>query len=147
LRIEAALPDSAAAALVLINGKGELHVVKSQSTGEASLVYPDRMSVVPLSGSPGSEALLVISGSSPPTLEMLQSAWKTGEQPWPALSDYALIQMTESETSVLQSGRDLGDPKQKIDPSQVVQERIEQFRRKLRQAGFHCAGYVFAHSP
>ncbi len=146
LRIEALLPDSAAAALVLINSEGELSVVKSQSAGEPRLVYPDPKSAVPLTGSPGSEALLVISGTSPPTEETLQRAWMTTESTWPRLSDYALVQITDTNTSMLQTGRDLGDPRQKIDPAQVVQERIEQFRRNLRQAGFHCAGYVFAHS-
>jgi serine/threonine protein kinase len=147
LRFEALLPGSEAATLVLINAAGELRVVKAQAAGEVNLVYPDRASVVPLTGKPGSEALLVISGSSPPTIETLQAAWKSSEQAWPAISDYMLLQLTDNNVSIVQSGRDLGNPKQRIDPSQVVQDRVEHFRRKLRQAGFHCAGYVFAHSP
>lgn len=147
LRLEAMLPHAEAASLVLINSAGELRVAKSQAAGEASLVYPDRASVVPLAGSPGSEALLVISGSAPPTIEALRSAWESPDHSWPALSEYALLQITDEKTSLIQSGRDFGDPKQKIDPAQLVQDRIEQFRKKLRQAGFHCTGYVFAHSP
>lgn len=146
LRLAATHSSAEAAALVLINSAGELRILVAQPAGESSLIYPDRGAVVPLTGSAGSEALLIISGTKPPTLSILQATWQASGQSWPAVSEDALLEITDHKTWISQTGRDLGDPKQKIDPDQIVRERLEQFRQKLRQAGFHCLGYVFAHS-
>ncbi len=147
LRLLATLDESDAAAMVSINSAGELRLLKAQPSGDTSFVFPARDAVVPLTGSPGSEALLVISGSTSPTNESLQAAWKTAGHSWPALPEYALLELKDHKTSITQSGRDLGNPSQKLDPAEIVRERVDQFRQKLRHAGFHCAGYIFAHTP
>jgi serine/threonine protein kinase len=136
-----------AASLVLINGQGDMKLLREVRPQSATwnLAYPAEEFAAPLQGSPGTEgALVIVSQQSVPVDELAQ-LWAESGTDWPALPDHSILRVDEASIAVEQSGRDLGAAVRKADPELTVKLRLEEFRRLLAERGFRCAGLFFPH--
>ncbi len=148
LRIEATVPPRSIAVLLLINSAGELRMLKTypSSVTRETQSYPDARSAAPLTGQPGTEGVLLISGKTQPSADDLATWWRGTGTSWPQLPEYAILRVSDAAITVEQSGRDLGDPVRKSDPQQDIKNRLDEFRQHLRGRELHCDGLVFCHS-
>ncbi|QDU28301.1 Serine/threonine-protein kinase PK-1 [Anatilimnocola aggregata] len=148
LRLEASVPVGSRAAFCLINGQGEISLLKEYSSAEtvAKVAYPDIQSAAPLTGETGTECVLVISGDLIPAAEVLQGWWVKTDSRWPALSEYSVVHITAEIVTLEQSGRDLGAAVLKRDPEDVIRVRLDRFRQILLENSLRFDGLAFSHS-
>ena len=148
MRMEGEVPARSAAALVLINSAGELSILQEYTAASAvqPIVFPDAKSRVPLTGDPGSEGLLLVTGAEFPSADELKTWWRGTDTRWSPLPEFSVLRITESAVTIEAAGRDLGDPVRKSDPEGDVRNRLEDFRQILSRNGLQCNGLVFSHA-
>lgn len=147
LRVEATIPPKSAGLLLLLNSAGELQTLKDVPASSAAtpLVFPDGQSAAPLTGNPGTEAILLLTAAKLPSLAELQADWQSGAATWPSLPEFAIVRVTDAGTKIEQNARDLGHAVRKSDPEGDVKGRLEAFRRRLAEKNVRLEGYAFAH--
>lgn len=147
VRVEGEAVAGTAAMLVIINSTGELSILRqAESAAESqAIIFPDAKSVVPITGEPGTEGLLLLTGAKLPTPDELKTWWKSTDTQWPALPEYSVLRLTDTAVNSESGGRDLGDPVRKIDPEGRVRERLEVFRELLTRHELRFNGLVFSH--
>ena len=147
IRVEGESVAGSATVLVLINSAGELSVLRQiePAAKPQAIMFPDAKSVVPITGKPGTEGLLLITGPQLPTPEELKTWWKSTATTWPPLPEYSVLRVTDTAVTSEAAGRDFGDPVRKIDPEAQVRERLDTFRELLGRHELRFNGLVFPH--
>lgn len=131
VKIEVDAPLDTEVALVLWNSEGELTELGRLSADSRSrrFRYPvEEGTAVPLTGSPGTEVLLLV-GTRRGSLDLQElKATPPFNQPWPALPQDSVIRATARLVATVQGSRGLGKPQAVDDPEEAVQARLEQLR-------------------
>ena len=149
LSIESNIPAGLSVMLFAINGAGELQHVASlpkQPTARRWR-YPEAAdSTVPLTGSAGTECLVVIGQSAEAiSLEQIKAAW--GATPdWPGLPPSTVLRLAGTDVIREQVGRDLGPPGSTgLRPADQVAQTLERFARQLKPQYTLVEGLAFSH--
>ena len=149
LSIESNIPAGLSVMLFAINGAGELQPVASlpkQSTARPWR-YPEAAdSTVPLTGSAGTECLLLVGQSNEAlSLEQIQAAWGTTPD-WPRLPPSTVLRLAGTDVIREQVGRDLGPPRSTgLRPADQVAQTLERFARQLKPQYTLVEGLAFSH--
>ena len=149
LSIESNIPAGLSMMLFAINGAGQLQHVASlpeQSTAR-HWRYPEAAdSTVPLTGSAGTECLVVIGHSTGAiSLEQINAAWGTTPD-WPSLPPSTVLRLAGTDVIREQVGRDLGPPRSTgLRPADQVAQTLERFARQLKPQFTLVEGLAFSH--
>jgi hypothetical protein len=148
VRLQADARPGLHVALFWFSSEGQLtRVAEARAQPDRfALEYPsDPKMSAPLTGPPGTEAVLVCGRRSGPIgLDELLAAW--GEQtPWPELPRASVLRLMPEEVRVEQSGRALGEPQIRNDPEGEVRRRLEEVRSRLAPHFEFFEGLAFAH--
>ena len=149
VQVRVRVPAGTHATLFLLHGRGELRRLAEYPAADAvrEEVYPGAGKVVPLTGSAGTGFFFVVgSRGGPVTDEQIRGLWAGAEVP--ALPTDSVVRV-DSDRVRLEVGdrpRDVGAPEAVADPAEQVQQRLEEFRGRLRAAGVvYCDGLAFGH--
>jgi tRNA A-37 threonylcarbamoyl transferase component Bud32 len=133
-------------ALFLVNGKGELQLLREMKPGASGtrLVYPGESGAAPLSGPAGTDLLLALGRTDRPvTIEELRAVWPPGN--WPAMTPGGLVHVTRDEVKIEQSSRDFGAMRDRPDPDDEIRRRLARLREQLAGTVEYIDGVAFPH--
>ncbi|WP_010581791.1 serine/threonine protein kinase [Schlesneria paludicola] len=146
LEVTATIPPQMGAVLMLVTSENRVRQLKAfpPSLELQQIRYPDE-TLVPMTGNPGTEFLLILAGREPfPTATEIESFCQ--KEDWPRLPDYSILRLTPEELITEQIGKDFGAPTHARNPESLVRKKLEALRQYMKQ---HCQtfeGIAFSHS-
>ena len=135
--------------LFAVNGAGQLQPVASlpkQPTARRWR-YPEAAeATAPLTGSAGTECLLLIGQSAEAfSFEEIQAAWGTTAE-WPSLPPFTVLRLAGTDVIREQVGRDLGPPRSTgLTPADQIAQTLKRFALQLEPQFLMLEGLAFSH--
>lgn len=146
LRISATVPSSHFASLFVFTSEGQWKLLTQimPDTGVSrrdvkQFRFPqEENTAIPLSGAAGTEVVVLCSRPEKPILLPDLMGDNEGSQPWPKLPDLTVLQADLQGVSVVQQGRDFGQPVATPDSEWEVRSRLESLRARCE----HMPGFT-----
>lgn len=133
IQLVATIPPGVFSTVFLVSSTGQVRELASAEAAatEQTIRFPTgENQVVPLTGAPGTEVLLVC-GRRGSRVQAAELEALLRELPWPRLPEYSILRMTKDRVEVEQAGRDLGSPQTLPSPESVVRSHLDHLRQSL----------------
>lgn len=137
MRMQASVPANLNVALFLITKDGRVQRLAHRTASERDGVFrfpSETGKSVPLTGSPGTEILLVCgqqSGKKPIDVELIET-WSQRISAWPDLPELTILRMSQAGVIHEQRSRDFGPPTDQPDPEEIVIQQLDDLRHYLQ---------------
>jgi tRNA A-37 threonylcarbamoyl transferase component Bud32 len=142
--IRAEVPPGLHAALLLLSSEGKLEPLLQRGPGEALRFPVQKGKTVPVKGRTGTEVLLLCArASGPATVDEIRKLWGAAG-PWPVLPKPAVVRMDRAKVYP-PTVRGFGAPKDRRDPVEEVEQRLEELRVRLRERFAYVNAVAFLH--
>ena len=100
--------------------------------------------VVPISGPPGTEAIVWLESARPLSDELISDALAP-QTAWPSIGNSAIFRVVDGKVIVEQRDRSLGSPSEIESPSVIVQNHLLQATKRLAENGIEAEIIAFSH--
>jgi hypothetical protein len=148
LRVEAEVPSGHHGLLLLFDSEGNWTRLGTAAAADApvKIEFPaDRQKGAPLSGPPGTEAVLLVARPHTPVSEDEVRFFWGAAAVWPALPALSVLQLTGTSVKALQHSRGFDSPVGQTDPEGAVRKHLEEAGQRLKESYPVVVVVAFAH--